>query len=71
MRWARAKWKNPRVSFYDDLANLLDDVANRVIKWADQAAWTFEPGSPATAEVANAEVRSDGSPWGDRPVRSG
>jgi hypothetical protein len=45
-------------------------VAASVTKWTDQGAWTFEPGSPAAAEVANTEVRSDGSPWGDRPVRS-
>lgn len=58
------------MSFYDDLADLLDEVASRVNTWTDQAAWTFEPGSPAAAEVANTEVRSEGSPWGDRPVRS-
>ncbi len=58
------------MAFYDDLAALLDEVADKVTKWTDQAAWTFEPGSPAAAEAANTEVRSDGSPWGDQPVRS-
>jgi hypothetical protein len=56
------------MNFYDDLADMLDDVANKVMKWTDQANWTFEPGSSAAAEVANTEVSSDGSPWGDRPV---
>lgn len=58
------------MAFYDDLADLLEEVANRVNTWTDQANWTFEPDSPAAAEVANAEVMHDGSPWGDRPVRS-
>lgn len=30
----------------------------------------FEPGSPAAAEIANTELRQDGTAWGDRPVRT-
>jgi hypothetical protein len=70
MRRTWASWENPRVAFYDELADLLDEVANSVTKWTDHPAWTFEPGSAAAAEVANAEIRSDGSPWGDRPIRT-
>src|SRR5258705_7111052 len=58
------------MTFNDDLKTMVDEVAARVDLWTEQSAWTFEPGSPASAEVANTEVRLDGSPWGERPVRS-
>jgi hypothetical protein len=58
------------VAFHDELMTLVNEVADRADRWTGQAAWIFEPGSPASAEVANAEVRLDGSPWGDRPVRT-
>jgi hypothetical protein len=54
----------------DELMTLVNEVADRVDRWTGLAAWIFEPGSDASAEVANAEVRLDGSPWGDRPVRT-
>jgi hypothetical protein len=58
------------VGFNDELKALVDEVADRVDRWTGQAAWTFEPGSPASAEVANTEAKLDGTPWGDRPVRA-
>jgi hypothetical protein len=56
--------------FYDELKTLVDEVANRVDRWTANAVWAFEPGSPAAAEVANTETRLNGSPWGERPVRT-
>jgi len=58
------------MAFYDELSALLIDVADRVDRWTGNANWTFEPNSPAAIEAANAEVRQDGLPWGDRPVRT-
>ena len=58
------------MGFNDELKILVDEVASRVDRWTAQPAWTWEPGSPASAETANAEVRQDGTPWGDRPVRT-
>lgn len=58
------------VAFYDELAALVNKVADRVDRWTGHAARMFEPGSPASAEVANTEVKQDGSAWGDRPVRT-
>lgn len=65
-----ARWENTSMGFNDELQALVDEVANRVDRWTGHTAWTFEPGSPASAEVANTEVRVDGTPWGDRPVRT-
>lgn len=56
--------------FYDELQILVDEVADRVDRWTGNTAWVFEPGSVAAAEVANKEKRLDGSPWGERPVRT-
>jgi hypothetical protein len=67
---ALAGWENTWVAFYDELKTLVNEVADRVDRWTGQAAWTFELGSSAWAEVANTEVRLDGSPWGERPVRT-
>ena len=53
---------------YSELAALLDDVADRVDRWTRQEAWEPEPGSPGAAELANIEVRADGTPWGERPI---
>jgi len=58
------------MAFYDELQTLLDEVADRVDRWTSTASWTFEPGSPTEAEVANGERCRDGSPWGERPVLS-
>jgi len=58
------------MGFTDELKALVDQVADRVDRWTAQAAWTFEPGSAASAEVTNTEARLDGTPWGDRPVRT-
>jgi hypothetical protein len=58
------------MTFYEELSGLLVDVANRVDRWTGDDAWTFEPGSPASIEVANVETRLGGSPWGERPVRT-
>lgn len=58
------------MAFEVDLAALLEGTADRVDTWTGHDAWTWEPGSSASVEVANTETRSDGSPWGDRPVRS-
>jgi len=49
---------------------LVNEVVDRADRWTGHDAWTFEPDSPASAEVANTEVRLDGSPWGERPVRT-
>jgi len=57
-------------AFYVELQALLNNVTDRVDRWTSVASWTFEPGSPATAEVANTERCRDGSPWGERPVRT-
>ncbi len=59
------------MEFNDELKTLVDEVANRVDRWTAQSAWVWEPGSPASAEIANTEVRQDGTPWGDRPIRTG
>ena len=58
------------MSIYSELAALLDDVAGRVDRWTRQEAWEPGPGSPGAAELANTEVRADGSPWGERPART-
>lgn len=62
--------QNTTVGFSDDLSGLVNDVADRVDRWTTHGAWTFEPGSSASAEVSNTETRLDGTPWGDRPVRT-
>jgi hypothetical protein len=59
-----ARWENARVAFNDELMTLVNEVADRVDLWTGHEAWTFEPGSSASAEVANKEMRLDGSPWG-------
>jgi hypothetical protein len=46
------------------------EVAGRVDRWTAHQAWTFEPGSSASTEVANTETRLNGTPWGERPVRT-
>ena len=58
------------MEFNDELKTLADEVANRVDRWTAQSAWVWEPGSPASVEIANTEVRQDGTPWGDRPIRT-
>jgi hypothetical protein len=58
------------VEFNDELKTLVSEVADRVDRWTAQPAWIWEPGSPASVEIANGEVRQDGTPWGDRPVRT-
>ena len=58
------------MEFNDELKALVDEVANLVDRWTAQSAWIWEPGSPASAEIANPEVRQGGTPWGDRPVRT-
>jgi hypothetical protein len=58
------------MEFNDELKALVNEVASRVDRWTAQPAWVWEPGSPASAEIANAEVRQDGTRWGDRPVRT-
>ena len=58
------------MEFDDELKALLDEVASRVDRWTVQSAWVWEPGSPASAEIANTEVRQDGTWWADRPVRT-
>jgi phage host-nuclease inhibitor protein Gam len=58
------------MGFNGELKALVDGVADRVDRWTAQAVWTFEPGSSASAETANTETRLDGTPWGDRPVRT-
>jgi hypothetical protein len=58
------------MEFNAELRALVDEVANRVDQWTMQAVWIFEPGSPASTEVVNTEIRLDGTPWGDRPVRT-
>jgi hypothetical protein len=62
--------ENTWMAFNDEIEALVNEVADRVDRWTDHASWTFEPGSAASAEVANTEVRLDGSPWGERPVRT-
>jgi len=58
------------MGFNDGLKILVDEVAGRVDRWTAQPAWIWEPGTSASAEAANTEVRQDGTPWGDRPVRT-
>lgn len=58
------------MGFNDELSGLVADVAGRVDRWTAHQAWTFEPGSPAAAEVASTEMRLNGAPWGERPVRT-
>jgi hypothetical protein len=54
----------------DEPKNLSAEVADRVDRWIAQPASIWQPGSPAAVEVANGEVRQDGTPWGDRTVRT-
>jgi len=70
IRRPEPRWDTWSVTLYEGLAQLLEDGAARVDTWTGHDLWTFEPGSPAAVEVANTEVRRDGSPWGDRPVRT-
>jgi hypothetical protein len=58
------------MGFNDELKALVDQVASQVDRWTAQSAWVWEPGSTASAEIANTEVRQDGTRWGDRPVRT-
>jgi hypothetical protein len=58
------------MTLYEGLGTLLEEAAAQVDTWIGDGLWTFEPRSPAAIEVANTEVRTDGTPWGDRPVRS-
>ena len=58
------------MEFNDELKTLVDEVAGRVDRWTAQPNWILEAGSPASVEIANGEVRQDGTPWGDRPVRT-
>jgi hypothetical protein len=58
------------MTFEDELASLLAEVAGQVDRWTGHEAWSFEPGSSASIETANTEVYLDGSAWGDRPVRT-
>jgi hypothetical protein len=58
------------MGFNDELSGLVADVAGRVDRWTAHQAWTFEPGSPASVEVANTDTRLNGAPWGERPVRT-
>lgn len=55
---------------YDDLADLLEETAARAEAWTDGDRWNPEPGSPGAEELANKELRQDGNPWGERPVRT-
>ena len=55
---------------YGGLASILGEGAQLVRRWTDGTSWSWEEGSPASAEVANTEVRANGSPWADRPVRT-
>jgi len=59
------------VEFSDELKALVDEVANRVDRWTAQSAWIWEPGSPASAEIANPEVRQDGHAVGGPPGSHG
>lgn len=61
---------NTSVTVYTELAGLVLEVARAVDAWTGHAQWTVEPHSPAAAELANAEVRRDDTPWGDRPIRT-
>jgi hypothetical protein len=58
------------VAFYDELEALVGEIAARVERWTGQGGRVFSPSSAAGAEVANTVVRLDGSPWGERPVRT-
>ena len=62
--------ENTQVEFNDELKTLVGEVADRVDRWTAQPAWIWEPSSTASVEIANGEVRQDGTPWGDRPVRT-
>ncbi len=55
---------------YVELGALLEEGTSLVDFWTSHDQWTFELGSPAAKEVANCESRLDGSPWGERPVRT-
>ncbi|NNN15944.1 MAG: hypothetical protein HKL82_08835 [Acidimicrobiaceae bacterium] len=63
-------WDNEGMTMHDELADLLEDAANRVDVWTGLEQWTIEQGSAAATEVANTEIRKDGTAWGDRPVRT-
>lgn len=52
----------------NELADLLEEAAQRVDIWTGNEQCAIEPGSPAAKEAANTETRKDGTPWGDRPV---
>jgi hypothetical protein len=59
------------MAFNEELAALLEVVAARVDRWTGHDAWVYEPGSPASIEVADtSQKRADGSPWGDRPIQT-
>ena len=62
--------KGWRVAFENELQALLTEVICRVKVWTGREAWQFEPASPASFEVSNREKRLDGTPWGERPIRT-
>ena len=59
-----AKQENTFIGSNDELKVLVDEVADRVNRWTAQPAWTWEPGSSASAEIANTEIRQDAMPSG-------
>lgn len=58
------------MTIYSDLADLLAKTASRVDVWTGTEYFQIETGSPAALELANTEIRKDGTPWGDRPLRN-
>jgi hypothetical protein len=59
---------------YDDVVSQNRAAVRATIDFADQQlavlAWEPVTGSEGAAELANAEVRTDASPWGERPPRT-
>lgn len=59
------------MAFNEELAALLGEVAAQVDTWTGHDSWVYEPGSAAATEAADtSQTRADGSPWGDRPIRT-
>jgi hypothetical protein len=50
------------------LASILTNTARHTRQYFDKAAWDPAPYSPAARDLANDELRRDGTPWGEQPV---
>jgi hypothetical protein len=52
-----------------EIKNYLTSARTDILRWLPDPAWSPAWKSTAAEELANAEKRRDGSPWGEQPIR--